>query len=277
MRRRYALGLMVVLAACGGHAADVARTARTQSPTTAIESVGRESSVTTAGAPTTMAGSDNESNTAAPAEQPVTPEPEGEPVDDHEGSSTAQSPALDSVPTPDLDDIVLQSADIPGWGPEPHEVPPTEQETAGCGHLVTATRDRVARAGRTFVSPDGERELSNDVSWYRSDQAAAAVVTTVDRPATVACLERLLTGDGDAFTVDRATVERRALSDGDLAVGYQAVLAVNVGGTSFEFVVTIEYVQVDHAVSFAMSFAPDRVADEAGPAFDAVVRRLTEL
>ena len=280
MRSRYALGLTVVLAACGGHAADVARTARTQSSTTPIESDAIESGalesddrVATAPeadaspatvrtpSPTTAAESSDASNAPPDA---------GVPVDD-EGGRLAPSPS------PDLDAVVLHADDIPGWNAEPHAVPPTERATAECNQLSAVTRDRVAHAGRTFVSPDGERELSNEVSWYQSTQAAASVITTVDVPATVACLERLLTGEGDAFTVDSATVERRALSDGDLAVGYQADLAVTVGGGRYEFVVTIEYVQVAQAVTFAMSFAPDRVADEAGPAFDAVVRRLAAL
>ncbi len=267
---------MVMLAACGGHAADVADTARRPTPTTTAT---REPLVDAIGS----TGADSDS-TAGPTSSSQTASPTAKRA---ESTTTVTEPPLSITDdTGDVDALVanravLTASDLPGWRSEPMSSatdPSTAALPSECRYLASF-RGRVSEtthASATFVHPDDLAELSNTVIVHADVDSATSAFEVVDRRETARCLEMILVGDGGPFTIDRASVTRVVVARADAGVRFDAELSVIVDGTSYAFAAQFTYVRVGRSISQSIGFGTEGIPGEADAALDAVTARLSE-
>ena len=262
---------MVMLAACGGHAANVADRTSTTVPAAKVTTLDLDSS-RDAAEPSTKGFTDSTDATETSAQV-----------------TTATTVTSTSVPasnqrSDDADvalarQAVLANADLPGWTADdaaPAADPSTGSLPGGCRYL-SAFRGRASETGHaaaTFLAPDATTELSNTVIVHTDVDGASAAFAVVDRRETIACLESLLVGDGGPFAIEQATVTRRALARVDEGVEFDARLSVIVDGATYSFMARFTYRRVGRAISQGIAFGDDRVPTESEAALDAVARRL---
>jgi hypothetical protein len=273
---------MVVLAACGGRAANVAvPESTTASRTPDSPSLVGSSVITSAASSPNTTASDGAAD--SPVNATSTTSAASDRAPDDAASSSAppvapQTPAgIDETPDQDVADAsVLRVADIPGWTLDPATTIAAMSPPRGCAHVFVDAGARHASARATLIAPDGAAELTNEVSIFATATAADSIITRVDRRSTPGCLETMLIGGEDSFTIDRALVDRDAVSRGDNGVAYDAELEVSVDGTTYQFAARFEFIRVGRAISFGMAFGQIQTPDEAAPALDAVLRRLDQ-
>jgi hypothetical protein len=275
VRPRYGLGLVVMLAACGGHAANVAETTPQPSTSVATDKSPGGAAAGPEGTATESSGSPSSTPSSVPAATEGTVST----------TSVTRPPIRNTVRPGDTDaarTAVLSPDDLPGWRAEP-AAPATDPSDATliseCRYLADfrGRASESAHASATFVHPDDLAELSNTVIVHTDVDAATTAFGVVDRRETARCLETILVGDGGPFTIDRASVTRVVIARADAGVRFDADLFVTVDGTRYEFAAQFTYVRVGRSISQGIAFGANDISTESDAALDAVTSRLDDL
>jgi hypothetical protein len=241
MRRgAFALGALAFLAACGGE-----RAVATRAPSTT-------SAAATAG-PTT---------TGPTTTGPTTTTRVIDPADEERAAAVA-----------------LSAGDLPGWTatPAPATGDPFADAAPRCAHLrrlgdIGTTSAQVTSP--VFTAPDGLGRITNELRVYTAGEDAQRALAEFDQPATVRCLETIVTEFGAGVFVSDATARRRLLDAGDGGVSHLVSIAVEQAGERHLFAAELATVRVGRVLTTQLAFGYETVPSEAAPAIDAVIRRI---